>query len=277
MSTIHAWFDKNRGAAFGVLSTGSSIGGVIFPIMVSRLIKEVGFGWAMRTCGFLVLGLLIIANLTVKDLHPPQPQNTSRAQMVKPFREPEFVLLLLGFFFFTFGMYVPINYLPVQALQVGLKPSIVDYLVPILNAGSFFGRIVSGILGDKIGKYNIFVLVCYLTGISTLALWIPCKTEGGIIAFAAIFGFCSGAYVSLIGPLVAQISPLREIGFRTGIVFFVSSISGLVTNPIAGAILEKPNGWVGVKVFAGVFCLAGTTFILGARVYRVGWKLNVAF
>ncbi|KAM6537994.1 hypothetical protein FALCPG4_003885 [Fusarium falciforme] len=277
LSTIHAWFDKNRGAAFGILSTGSSMGGVIFPIMVSRMIREVGFGWAMRTCGFLILGLLIIANLTIKALHPPHPQNMSKAQMVKPLREPEFVLVILGFFFFTFGMYVPINYLPVQALEVGLKPSIVDYLVPILNAASFFGRVISGILGDRIGKYNIFIAVCYLTAIWILALWIPCKTEGGIIAFAALFGFCSGAYVSLIGPLVAQISPMREIGFRTGIVFFVASISGLVTNPIAGAIIDKPNGWVSVKVFAGVFCLAGTTFILGARVHRVGWKINVAF
>ncbi|KAG5658059.1 hypothetical protein KAF25_007010 [Fusarium avenaceum] len=277
LSTIHGWFDKNRGAAFGILSTGSSLGGVIFPIMVTRLIKEVGFGWSMRICAFMILFLLIIANLTVKSLHPPNPQKVSGAQMLKPFREPEFIFCALGFFFFTYGLFIPIDYLPVQALSAGLDPSLVHYLIPILNAASLFGRIASGILGDKIGKYNIFIVVCYLSTIWILALWIPCNTQNGIIAFAALFGFSSGAYVSLIAPLVAQISPIQEIGFRSGIVFFISSIGGLTTSPINGAILERPTHWLGVKVFAGVFCFVGTTFIVCARVHRVGWKLNATF
>ncbi|CAM1508849.1 Fc.00g025880.m01.CDS01 [Cosmosporella sp. VM-42] len=277
LSTIHAWFNTKRGAAFGILATGSSLGGVIFPIMVTRLIKEVGYGWAMRICAFLIFALLIVANLTVRALHPPRPQKLTGEQLLKPFKETEFILVIAGFFCFTYGIFVPINYLPVQALDAGMDPDLVQYLLPILNAASLFGRIFSGIMGDKIGRYNIFVVVCYLTAIWIVALWIPCSTTGGIIAFAALFGFCSGAYVSLIAPLVAQISPLPEIGFRTGIVFFISSIGGLTTNPINGAILSGSGGWTGIKVFAGVFCFAGTTFILIARIYRTGWKLAVAF
>ncbi|KAF5231784.1 hypothetical protein FAUST_9080 [Fusarium austroamericanum] len=277
LSVIHGWFDSKRGAAFGILSTGSSIGGIIFPIMVTRLIKLVGFGWSMRICAFMIMFLLIIANLTVKCFTPPRPQKVSRSQLVKPLREPEFVFCLLGFFFFTFGMFIPINYLPVQALQAGVDPNFAQYLIPILNAASLFGRIISGILGDRIGRYNIFIIVCYLSTIWILALWIPCNTQNGLIAFAALFGYSSGAYVSLIAPLVAQISPIQEIGFRTGMVFFMSSIGGLTTNPISGQILEKPNGWIGVKVYAGVFCFVGTTFIFAARVHRVGWKVKATF
>ncbi|KAI5459325.1 putative monocarboxylate transporter [Mariannaea sp. PMI_226] len=277
LNTVHGWFDKKRGAAFGIVSTGSSLGGVIFPIMVTRLIRQNGFPWAMRICAFLILGLLIIANLTVRPRHALTPKPFDRNQFVKPFREPEFVLLIAGFFLFTYGIYVPIDYLPVQALRVGMDPNLVQYLIPILNAASLFGRVLSGILGDKIGKYNIFIVVGYLTGLWILALWIPESSNAGIIAFAALFGFCSGAYVSLIAPLVSQISPLPEIGFRTGIVFFISSIPGLTTNPINGAIIDQHNGLTKAKIFAGVFCLAGTSFILASRVYRKGWKLNVVF
>lgn len=277
LSTIHGWFDKKRGAAFGILATGSSIGGVIFPIMVTRLIKQHGYDWAMRICGFMILGLLVIACLTVKPIHPPRPQKVSSAQLLQPFREPEFILCMLGFFFFTYGIFVPINYLPVQALKAGVDPDFVQYLIPILSAASLFGRLGSGIAGDKVGKYNIFVLVGFLSGLWILALWIPCNTQDCIIAFAALFGFCSGAYVSLIAPIVAQISPLPEVGFRTGIVFFVSSIGGLTTNPINGAILEKSTGWLGPKIFAGVFCMVGTAFIFAARVHRVGWKITATF
>lgn len=277
ITVLHGWFSKKRGAAFGIAVAGSSIGGVIFPIMTSRLVRQVGFGWTMRIGAFIILFLLAIANLTVRANHPPYPQKVTKEQLLRPFTETEFVFVLLGFFCFTYGIFVPINYLPAQALDAGMRADLVEYLIPILNAASLFGRIISGVLGDKIGKYNIFIVVCYLSGIWILALWIPATSVAAFISFAALFGFTSGAYVSLIAPLVMQISPAAEIGFRTGLLFLNNSIGGLTTNPISGAILDSSSGWVGVKVFAGVFCLAGTTFILAARVYRVGWKPTVVF
>ncbi|RKK21356.1 hypothetical protein BFJ66_g17030 [Fusarium oxysporum f. sp. cepae] len=277
LNVIHGWFTTKTGTAFGLMATGSSLGGIIFPIMVARLIKDIGYSWTMRICAFLILSLLIIANLTVRAYRRPQPAKFSHNQIKQLFKEPGFVLCLLGFFCFTFGIYVPITYLPVQALEIGIDASITEYLVPILNAGSLFGRILSGFAGDRIGCYNTFTIVCYLTSIWILALWIPCTTTGGIVAFATLFGLCSGAYVSLISPLVAQISPMSEIGFRTGVLYSVSSIGGLTTSPISGAIIDGAGGWTGVKVFAGVLCLAGTTFILAARLYSTGFKLAVVF
>ncbi|KAH6666525.1 major facilitator superfamily domain-containing protein [Plectosphaerella plurivora] len=277
ISVIGGWFNKKRGAAFGLLSTGSSIGGVIFPIMVTRLIREVGFGWAMRICAFLILALLIIANLTVRAFHPPQPHKLTGAQLRAPFTEPEFMLLAAGLFCFTYGLFVPINYLPVLALNAGMDPNLAQYLIPILNAASLFGRMFSGIMGDKVGKYNIFIVVCYLSGIWILAILIPTTSSAALIAFAVLYGFTSGAYVSLIGPLVMAVSPMAEIGFRTGIIFFINSIAGLTTNPINGAILETSSGWLGIKIFAGVFCLVGTTFVLAARIKRTGLKFAVVF
>ena len=158
-----------------------------------------------------------------------------------------------------------------------MHQGLAEYLIPILNAASLFGRVFAGVMGDKIGKYNIFIVVCYLSGIWILAILIPSTTSSSLIAFSVLYGFCSGAYVSLIGPLVMQISPMAEVGIRTGIVFFSNSIAGLTTNPINGAILGTSSGWLGIKVFAGVFCLVGTTFILAARIHRTGWKLFVNF
>ncbi|OAQ98949.1 hypothetical protein LLEC1_00580 [Akanthomyces lecanii] len=275
MSAIHGWFSKKRGTAFGILATGSSLGGVIFPIMVSRLIRQVGFPWTMRICAFLILALLVVANLTVKTFAPPRPQKRTINDYTQPLKEFDFLLLTLGFFCFTFGIYVPINYLEVQALQAGVSKALVPYLIPILNAASLFGRLFSGFAGDSIGRYNIFVIVCALTGIWVLALWIPSHNTGAITAFAALFGFSSGAYVSLIGPLVALVSPLSEIGFRTGIVFFVASIAGLVTNPICGAILgnDPDTSWTGVQVYSGVFCLVGTVLLAISRLKMTNWKV----
>ncbi len=116
-----------------MLATGSSIGGVVFPIMVSRLIASVGYGWAMRISAFLILFMLIIANLTVRSRLPPRPRAT-KLDLGKPFREVGFVTLMGGMFLLTFGIYVPINYLPVQAIAGGMSPQLAQYLVAMLNA-----------------------------------------------------------------------------------------------------------------------------------------------
>lgn len=246
--------------------------------MVSRLIRDVGFGWAMRTCGFLMLFLLIIANLTIRAFRPPHPQHLTRAQLVQPFHEIDFLLVAGGFFCISYGIFPPINFLPLQALEAGMDPNLAQYLLPILNAGSLFGRLFSGFMGDKVGRYNIFVVVCYLSGIWILALWLPDpSSDAALIAFAVLFGFFSGAYVSLITPLVMAISPMPQLGYRTGVVLFVSAIGGLTTNPITGAILDSSGGWVGLKIFSGVFCIVGTSFVLVARFRETGLKLLVRY
>lgn len=136
----------------------------------------------------------------------------------------------------------------------------------------------AGAFADKLGPYNIFIAVCYLAGILVLALWIPAASDAASIIFAIFFGFASGAYVALVAALVVTISPLKEIGYRTGIIFLFASVGGLTTNPIAGAIIQHSGGsYLGMKIFAGVVSLAGTTLVLGTRLYQTGFVLKAKF
>jgi hypothetical protein len=50
-----------------------------------------------------------------------------------------------------------------------------------------------------------------------------------------------------------------------------------MTNPISGIILDGPDGWTGVKIFSGVFCLVGTTLVVVARISKTGVKLLARF
>ncbi|KAH8885867.1 MFS general substrate transporter [Thozetella sp. PMI_491] len=277
LNAVSGWFTGKRGTAFGILFTGSSIGGIVFPIMVSNLIREVGYAWAMRVCAFLILFFLIIANLTIRTFRPPSAQRVTRAQLAKPWTEAEFVLIMASFFCFSYGVFVPINYLPAQALAAGMDSNLAKYMLPIMNAGSMFGRLSSGIVADRVGRFNVFIVVCFLSGLWILALWIPSTGDASLIAFSVLFGFFSGAFFSLITPVVMQISPMSEIGFRTGMVYFVCAIGGLTTNPINGAIIDSASGYTGLKIFSGVFCIAGTAFVVAARIHHTGWNLISRF
>lgn len=103
LNCIGGWFLKKRGMAFGLAAPGASVGGVVFPIMVNRLIDEIDYGWAMRISAFLILVLLVVGLLTVKTRVPPSPKAAPKGQLLKPTTEVGFVALLLGIFFFTFG------------------------------------------------------------------------------------------------------------------------------------------------------------------------------
>lgn len=267
------WFSRKSGTALGILFTGSSVGGVVFPIMVSHLIPKLGYGWAMRICAFVILGLLIIANLTVRPFKPPRPRKVTREQLLKPLKETGFLLIIGCFFLFPFGYFVPLNFLPTQALDAGMDSNLAQYLVPIFNASSLFGRLSCGFLGDMIGRFNTFAAACYLSGIWVLALWLPATGDAAIIAFAILFGFSSAPFAALATPLVVQISPMNEVGYRTGLLFLSAAISGLVSNPLGGAMLGTASGWDGLMVFCGVLCLSGGTFVAAARIRARGWKL----
>jgi MFS family permease len=51
-------FTTKKVLANGIAASGSSLGGIIYPIMFRKLEQSIGFGWATRTMGFLALATL---------------------------------------------------------------------------------------------------------------------------------------------------------------------------------------------------------------------------
>ena len=102
---VSTWFLRKRGAALGMVAAGSSLGGVILPIMVVKLIPEVGFGWAMRICAFLILALVTFANVTVRSRIAPTRRPFSAMAFIRPLKEPVFMLLTAAIFFFYCKLY----------------------------------------------------------------------------------------------------------------------------------------------------------------------------
>jgi MFS family permease len=96
MISVGTWFHRNRALAFGVVSSGSSLGGIVYPIMMNGLTQRIGFGWAVRSILFLMLAMLIVANLTVKSRLKLIPTPVRLSEFTAPFREPAFSLVCLG-------------------------------------------------------------------------------------------------------------------------------------------------------------------------------------
>lgn len=135
--SIATWFLKKRSTAFGIAASGSSFGGVVLPIMAIKLIPRVGFPWTMRIIGFVILGMVIVINYTVKSRikHIPKPFRVS--DYTEPFKEPTFGLFALSLTVVVFGLFRPFNFLVLQAQSRGMSRSLSEYLVRILNAARY--------------------------------------------------------------------------------------------------------------------------------------------
>lgn len=218
------WFHKKRAFTFGILLTGTSIGGVVMPICLEHLLNSLGFDWVIRICTFINLALLVIALPTVTSRLPPTPKPVSVMDHIRPLKEGPFLMLSGGCALFYLGMYLPFNYIIVQAEYEGMSAGLAGYLIPILNGASLFGRLIPGKIADIIGRFNTMIAMCGFAGVIVLALWLPATANAPIIVFSALYGFASGAFISLIPPLTAQISDIREIGVRLGTLWLTVGI-----------------------------------------------------
>lgn len=134
MSSVVSWWFKKRAMAFGIMVSGSSMGGVVLPIMMNHLIGQIGFPWTMRAVAFLFLGLLTSCTLTVRSRLPPRPKPLDVKVYLRNFQDVPFVLTVSGLFLFFWGMFLPFTYIILQAQQAGMSPTLTNYLLPIINA-----------------------------------------------------------------------------------------------------------------------------------------------
>ncbi|KAG9931058.1 MFS general substrate transporter, partial [Aureobasidium melanogenum] len=60
VAILPTYFRTKLGLAVGLAACGSSMGGIIYPIVFYRLLDQIGFGWSVRVLGFLALATLLV-------------------------------------------------------------------------------------------------------------------------------------------------------------------------------------------------------------------------
>lgn len=116
------YFRKKRAIAGGLTIAGSSLGGVIFPLMALHLMPQVGFAWAIRICAFLILFLLVITNMTISSNLQHRRKPFQISNFLRPLLEANYIIMCLASFF----LYCTFCFL---TLCFGLR----TYLIPFLQ------------------------------------------------------------------------------------------------------------------------------------------------
>lgn len=274
VAILPQYFTTKKALANGFAAAGSSVGGIVYPIVFRQLEQRVGFGWATRTVGFISIGTLCVSLSVMKQRVLPKQKR--KLWDLAAFKEAPYSFYCLGMFLAFASFYGPVYYLQPFAIQTGITDAAFGfYLLPILNAVSVPGRILPNFAGDYIGPMNVLIPASFLTGVMAL-IWIGIHNFSGIIAFACFYGFFSGAFIS-IAPvaIVVLTEDLTKIGTRMGQSFFVCSFGLLIGTPVSGAILSASGKWIGVQLFSGILLLCTAGAFFAARTCKVGWKLMI--
>lgn len=242
--------------------------------MFRQLQPRVGFGWATRTIGFIILVTMLIP---LFGMRMRTSSSTKRRDFLDltAFKSWPYLIFCFGTFFGFMGIYVTFFYIQLFALEkTDMNPNLASYLLCIINATSTLGRLVPNFLADKTGPLNIQVPFAFITSILCFG-WIGINSSSGLLAFCALYGFFCGSFVSLPGITVVSLSPnLNTIGIQLGMALSISGCGLLVGEPIAGALLRSQGGWTALQVWCGILLSISGLLSLTARVLKVGYAWN---
>ncbi|RDB17265.1 Riboflavin transporter MCH5 [Hypsizygus marmoreus] len=267
LGLISQYFFRRRAIAMGIAATGSAVGGALHPIMLNRLFHgPVGFHSGVRASAGMCLGLLVLALPLLKPRLPPSRHHSSLLSTFRIFvRDPPYVIMTIGTTITYTGLYFPIFFVQLNAIKNGIEPHLAFYTIAILNAASVLGRIIPSLIVHRVGVFNV-VIPCIGSAAILVFCTLVVNNVAGTMIFAILYGFFSGAYAGLIGPMIGSLAKSdSEIGARMGLCLAVTGFGGLVGTPISGALLSTSFVWWRPIVFAGLCVSMGTVCFCVSR------------
>jgi len=138
----------------------------------------------------------------------------------------------------------------------------------ILNG---LGRILWGIISDKIGRKTALLLMCLIQGAMMLLFFNIGGTPTGLIVGACIIGFNFGGNFALFPSATADFFGNKNVGLNYPWVFLAYGIAGLVGPQIAGYFKDTATGvdaWKTPFMIAGIACLVAAVLAMALRAPR---------
>ncbi|QDS71550.1 hypothetical protein FKW77_005522 [Venturia effusa] len=294
------WFIRRKSFAIGIVASGASIAGLVYPIMTKYLITSIGFNNAVRAVGGLVAGTALIS-FTCAIPNPAHPLNKESEyswgnvrRWIDPnaFKNATFNWFCASIAFMFFGFYAIFFNLEEWAYneKLGVKnsnPTIGNdfgrssepnanlrtwMYLSVMNASSTIGRMLSGWLSDKYGALAVHFVVMLVSSILVFVWWTLANSVGAAFGFVVVFGAVSGAVIGLPPATVANIisrSPgvdHSRLGQWTGMMYTIASPFALTGPVIAGHLITKYDNYLTVQMWSATCLFMAALCLLAAGI-----------
>ncbi|CAE6507235.1 unnamed protein product, partial [Rhizoctonia solani] len=234
------------------------------------MLVRIGLHMTLLIYSFIQGGILFVGCLLIKTRSRPSQVPESGSQKIQwvdtvYFKDLVFWSCWLAMALFVLGYQIPFIFISVYIHETipSAAPQLASLPISIMNFSSAVGRTTVGLVADRIGFVNAFILTATISAFSQAILWnLTTHTYTGAIVFSIIFGLTGPCYVSLTTPIAATLYGTQSLATLTGLLNIASLPGALSGPPIGGYILKASGrnwhilaGYSGVVQFAGVICV----------------------
>jgi MFS family permease len=258
---------EQRGAAFGLRQALDTLGALLGPLVALWLMSV--FASNIRAVFWVATIPAIIAVLAlVFAVEEPTQHTTNKARALLPswssartLGSPFWMAVFVGAVF-TLARFSE-AFLIVRAYDVGLSLNWTPLALAVMNVTYVASAYPAGRLSDRIGRHALLVVGTFVL-VAADAVLIAGSSVTAVLIGTAIWGLHLGLTQGILAAWVADSAPAELRGTAFGIFYFVSGVTAIVSNLLAGALWT----WRGPAFTFGVgavFAVLGAVSLLGVR------------
>jgi OFA family oxalate/formate antiporter-like MFS transporter len=250
------WFPPAKtGMIAGIVVSGFGLASV-YAAPLAKWLMTLGFDTMLMTLG--IAFLIVVCGLAQILKAPPAgyiPTGHTPTAVIAGGKKEEFLpkeMLKTAQFYMLWFMYacgagaglMVISKLAAIAGQEKIGIQLGFVLVAVLAVGNGGGRIVAGILSDKIGR-KATMLICFISqAIFIFILSLASKenalgTVGVMALISALIGANYGANLALFPSITKDYYGIKNFGMNYGLVFTAWGVGGFMLAKLAGAMYVK--------------------------------------
>lgn len=265
---VSMWFDRNRGSALALVSSGQYIAGVLWPFLFERAIAA--FGWRTTMLAFGIGASAVIFTLALLVIRPapipraigpggPDPLPGQRVLGMAP--NTALAILSLCAFLCCIPMAMPAAHLVAFCGDIGIAASRGAAMLSVMLLAAFLSRQFWGWLSDRIGGLWTVMLGSAAQTIG-MAAFLATQDEAGLFFVAAAYGLGFAGIIPAYVMTVRGFFPAAEAAWRVPTLLLVS-LTGMAAGAwLAGEIYDRVGfyaaaWWVGIAFNAVQLVIIG--------------------
>jgi MFS family permease len=268
---VSRWFDRRRGTALALISSGQYVAGALWPPVFERCIAM--FGWRQTMQGFALVVMLTVAPLALVVLRAPpeiaEPHLTiaGRSRLVLGL-PPNLVLALLAVaaFMCCVPMAMPQAHLVALCTDLGIAPSHGAAMLSLLLTCAFVSRQFWGWISDRIGGLPT-VLAGSSCQIIAIIGFLTTRSEAGLFVVATFFGLGFSGVIPAYVLAIRELFPAAEATWRMPTLLLFSG-SGMAAGGWLAGLLYDRFGFYGAAFLAGLMFNLANLLVVGTLVLR---------
>ena len=254
-STSVKWFPDKKGLAGGLTAAGFGSGSLILTPIVQPMIESLGIQTTFKLMGSVLLLIIIICSFFMEKA-PEQSSTTiissSTDQTPKVMlKTQKFWLLWLIYTLATTGGMMLIGHAAGIVTEYSLgNAAVIIMLCAAFNTG---GRVIWGIVSDKIGRY-LTVIAMFITnafGLILLTFNVQLGAVLGVVGMLAIY-FSFGGFLGAFPGITAGNWGTKNSGANYGWMFTAYGISAIL-----GPQIATITGYGAAFIISALMCAIG--------------------